>query len=225
MPDIFKEVKHPINILPLNLRDGNKSLRVDTKSHVKAPSQLAFIDLHISLPGRLMPNDKGFFRWTGKVEIMSVKWTRRGAKWEGSRGMLVVDLAGPEQANTTIREGFVVNGEIHEVEVFHPECVIRQCFNCYGYGHVAKMCRGARKCGRCAAPGHETNSCPDKETSRSKCVNCKGTHAAWDARCPGREKERERAAKARATKPQRYATTGNSGERDGLLFIVLIAVK
>ena len=57
-----------------------------------------------------------------------------------------------------------------------------QCLNCCGFGHRAASCpeRQAPRCRNCAAQGHQLWQC----TARPKCVNCEGSHAANDSKCP-----------------------------------------
>ena len=125
---------------------------------------------------------------------------KRGINKQSTRGTIIIDLANPSSANKAIEEGLVVRGEIFNVELFHAECYIQQCFNCQGFGHIARNCRGTLKCGRCAAPGHETKACPDVISDRLRCANCEGKHAAWDKRCKLRKKEQVRAEEARTNR-------------------------
>lgn len=63
-----------------------------------------------------------------------------------------------------------------------------QCFKCLGFGHKAKDCDAALRCGRCAQ-SHDTREC-DQTTKTPVCTNCKDRqnietdHPAYSAQCP-----------------------------------------
>lgn len=60
------------------------------------------------------------------------------------------------------------------------------CYNCLRFGHMAKVCKGAKRCSKCSQE-HDDTMC-ESETS---CVNCKGEHSALDKKCPVYRKELE----------------------------------
>ena len=66
---------------------------------------------------------------------------------------------------------------------------VLQCYNCYGYGHIAKECKKNECCGKCADE-HATKTCK-VDSKNFKCVNCVAAnstavnHSATDkANCP-----------------------------------------
>lgn len=54
---------------------------------------------------------------------------------------------------------------------------VMQCFKCYKFGHLAKHCKGKKKCMIC---GGEFHGYCDKEMN---CVNCGGGHRPTDFKC------------------------------------------
>lgn len=58
---------------------------------------------------------------------------------------------------------------------------VRQCFNCFKFGHKKEWCKVDRKCINC---GNREHGRCEKET---KCVNCGGMHKATFKRCPDYE--------------------------------------
>lgn len=56
---------------------------------------------------------------------------------------------------------------------------IRQCQNCWRYGHRSKHCTSRTRCASCGG-SHNESAC-DKE---ARCPNCKGGHKAGDPSCP-----------------------------------------
>ena len=77
----------------------------------------------------------------------------------------------------------IIESETVRVRPYRPR--VLQCFNCYGFGHSAKVCTRSKVCERCGQAEHE-------ERSRSlACVNCKGVHRARDKECIVFKKEQE----------------------------------
>ncbi len=69
---------------------------------------------------------------------------------------------------------------------YNPACRMKQCFNCYDYGHVSVHCQKSTKCGACSGP-QRTSECP--RDKRQKCPLCNSAHTSWDKRCEYRKKE------------------------------------
>ena len=62
-----------------------------------------------------------------------------------------------------------------------------RCFCCHQYGHVAAVCRGNKRCGRCAK-----ESCQEECKERNepaKCLHCGGEHYVGSSQCPRKERE------------------------------------
>lgn len=55
-----------------------------------------------------------------------------------------------------------------------------RCFNCQALGHIAKYCKNAVKCKKCAGP-HATKGCKGEDPV--KCGNCGGDHPASYVNC------------------------------------------
>lgn len=69
---------------------------------------------------------------------------------------------------------------MHRCVLYNRECKIKQCFNCYQYGHILPQCRAKTVCGSCSGP-HKSSEC--LETEKQCCPVCKGKHKAWDIGC------------------------------------------
>ena len=68
-------------------------------------------------------------------------------------------------------------------ERFRKSKKVTQCYNCQGFGHVAKNCYKKPKCVKCAKD-HKTQDCLIKNRSENPiCANCGGNHAASSKDC------------------------------------------
>jgi hypothetical protein len=125
-------------------------------------------------------------RLRNSVEILWVAPSKKLLNNRRTMGALCITIAEPEQASLIIEHGLVWNYQIYDCEPYAGDSVT-QCFRCYGFGHIARMCRNIPKCGFCADPGHHTNDCTVKEyPAKHQCVSCGegSNHASWARECP-----------------------------------------
>ena len=64
-----------------------------------------------------------------------------------------------------------------------------QCFQCQKFGHVAAICRGKKRCGKCGGEDHEYGQC--QEGVSVKCCNCGGSHSAAYKGCQAHNRAAE----------------------------------
>jgi uncharacterized protein YoxC len=89
---------------------------------------------------------------------------------------IIIYLSNPQTANSCIENGCYIDYLHYRAQRFNPQLQVTQCYNCYGYGHLAENCKQNPRCGKCAET-HKTNEC---NNTTVQCVNCKGQH---EARC------------------------------------------
>lgn len=53
---------------------------------------------------------------------------------------LIVYMSGVEAARKAVNRGLIWQARIFDCEPFDPTLRFLQCFNCYGYGHRARVC-------------------------------------------------------------------------------------
>jgi len=144
-------------------------------------------------------------KWQDQVEILRVAWAKKLVRSGRTSRPLQVSVAEPEQANLIIESGLIWNHQIHECEPYNGNCIVTQCFKCYSYGHVAKMCRNTARCGFCAAPGHATRDCiASEDKEKHRCVPCTGNHPSWARECTVRQRQIEAANLAYRFRPARF---------------------
>jgi len=98
---------------------------------------------------------------------------------------IIIFVEDPAKADECISHGIYIGKQNHAAERYMPQCQIKQCFNCQGYGHTAGICTGKKACGNCGKD-HETRECKNEE---AHCVQCQGPHPAWHHECPVRKRE------------------------------------
>ena len=72
---------------------------------------------------------------------------------------LVIEVDDAKMTNTLIEKGLVLDHTLHGCMRYNLGFRIKQCFNCYKYGHVSVHCQKNTKCGACSGP-HRTSECP-----------------------------------------------------------------
>ena len=82
-----------------------------------------------------------------------------------------------------------------------------RCFRCQEYGHVAAVCRGEKRCGRCGE-----GECGKECEKQVKCLHCEGKHYAGSAQSPNRIRE-VKVSKVREEKGVTYAEAVKSLEK------------
>jgi hypothetical protein len=143
----------------------------------------------------------------GRIEILRAHWPKKAIRLNKAVTYLILDMATPEQANLLVDEGLLFQSELKECELYHGDCRVTQCYNCQKYGHTARICRFNKKCGLCAAPGHDDKTCSFRnDPTKHRCVNCNLNHPAWSSNCAVRREQAEKARLAYATRPRRYAS-------------------
>jgi hypothetical protein len=152
-----------------------------------------------------------------EVEILAVHWSKRSLKLQKRFAPLLIDVAEPEQANRLVDTGLIWDYQLHDCEPFAGDCKTTQCFKCFKYGHVARACGNTARCGFCAAPGHDTNDCLQKNNSAEhRCAVCaspEARHKAWAPNCPERQKQVARARLAYSQRPSHFQVRDNIAPR------------
>ena len=88
---------------------------------------------------------------------------------------LIIETEFSKEINRIIIEKFLKEESKKNAVIFSRENKIIQCFNCYEYDHIEKMCKNFTKCDHCAK-SHETNRCNKDEIEIThKCINCEQT--------------------------------------------------
>ena len=88
---------------------------------------------------------------------------------------LIIKTKFSEKINIIIIEKFLKEESNKNAVIFSQKCKITQCFNCYEYDYIEKMCKNFMKCDNCAE-NHETNRCNKDEIKIThKCINCEQT--------------------------------------------------
>ena len=104
--------------------------------------------------------------------------------------MFRLEINDPTEAEALLSKNLVcqVTGIVYKVEEFRTPISVTQCYNCQSFGHSAKTCRSNQKCLICGE-NHSHKGCPNKESRKAKCANCKGPHVASYKGCPEYKKQ------------------------------------
>jgi hypothetical protein len=128
-------------------------------------------------------------RTENKVDI-SILRVLRASSPKATTTMVVLGVTNITDANKLCDNGMVWRAQLLRCEPLDPQLRPRQCYNCYGFGHIARFCEKTARCPLCAgvahAPGKEGEQlCPSKAGHiRRRCAGCNGAHAAFERSCP-----------------------------------------
>ena len=130
---------------------------------------------------------------------------------EAKYGMLLIETESVAAAQEICSRGVVLEAQMFTCEPYSGELQVQQCFNCYAYGHLAKVCTRKAKCGYCSNESHigGDRNCPERTGGAPKCINCKGRHTAWDRSCHGALAERQRIKDAYIHRPRQFVVGGS----------------
>ena len=93
-----------------------------------------------------------------------------------------IDFESTDHQSKSVAEGIKICQVLYRnVEVYRHRQRIIQCYRCYQFGHIARLCpdQENQTCRDCGGR-HHFSSCTRRT---KKCVNCGGEHAATDPVC------------------------------------------
>jgi hypothetical protein len=125
---------------------------------------------------------------------------------------MLVETTSVDQANRLCDRGLVWDAQIYQCEPFSGDLRPLQCYKCWGFGHMARWCRGTARCGRCSASAHDggEEACPtNKGDVPKRCPACNGGHTVWDRSCPEANKRWTTAREAYSHRPTRFEIAGH----------------
>lgn len=158
--------------------------------------------------------------WKNSVEILSVAWAKKAREGQ-TTAPLLISVAEPGQGDILVDNGILWNYQLHDCEPFYGECKVTQCFKCYQYKHVARMCHSHPMCGFCGSKDHITDQCCIKaDPKKHRCGICPGgqNHTAWSRDCPTRKPHMEAARHAHENRPRRFLQQVNPGNIPSITF-------
>jgi hypothetical protein len=115
-----------------------------------------------------------------EVTIAKMNWL--SDKGNGKAyGSMVVYVTKESDARRLLEDKyFHLGGESARTSVFEPRAGVVQCYNCWGLGHKAFVCKETQRCGRCTERGHYHRQC---EAAEPMCVSCGGRHESFLRTC------------------------------------------
>jgi hypothetical protein len=87
-----------------------------------------------------LENEATLKEWSdaNRVNITKVKPLRRKPRTRNPAHQSIVVLTDDQHAaDRCIKLGFFIDSEYHDTEMYAPQLQVKQCYNCYGYGHLA----------------------------------------------------------------------------------------
>ncbi|XP_067281993.1 uncharacterized protein [Pseudorasbora parva] len=112
-------------------------------------------------------------------EVRRLKINRNGNMLDSLSVMINFDQ---EKLPERVYIGFMC----YDVRLYIPPPL--RCFKCQRFGHVAAVCKGKQRCGKCGGE-HEYGKC--QEGTKLKCCNCGGEHSSAYRGCEVSKRQAE----------------------------------
>ena len=120
------------------------------------------------------------FRIHDMMKILHVEHSKKSAQDDVKADILIINVMTLQQKNILIQKRLILQEVLHNIEVFHWDCLIICCYQCQWYNHMIKICRFIQRCRFCAETNHKDSQCSVKnEEEFSCCSNCNEAHSAW----------------------------------------------
>lgn len=67
--------------------------------------------------------------------IKYIGWLTKASPTK-SASSIIIEFTRPDDANKTIDEGLIWQGEVFQCERYKRQCRLKQCYQCHKYGHI-----------------------------------------------------------------------------------------
>ena len=174
------------------LNDGNLLIGCESQEKVKIVlGRMEVAGVKVVSSGVVGERDRGRIRGIARVPLrVSEGEVERAEGTDGEKVVFARRLTKVEDGERTMTksvyievEGQRLPAEIWvgkvplEVREFRENPV--RCYQCQGFGHMARQCRREKRCGKCGEVGHDFKGCEGKE----KCYHCGGEHSTGFRGC------------------------------------------
>jgi hypothetical protein len=122
---------------------------------------------------------KGNIKNANVSEVRRLKINRNGSTTDSLSIMITFD---EEKLPSKVYIGYMC----YDVRLYIPPPL--RCFKCQRFGHVAAVCKGKQRCGKCSGD-HEYGKC--EEGAKLKCCNCGGEHSSAYRGCEVSKRQAE----------------------------------
>ncbi|KAL9561263.1 hypothetical protein ACKAV7_014618 [Fusarium commune] len=113
--------------------------------------------------GNLLPGVTEALGQENEVTIAKMNWLSDKGNGKVYGSMVVYVTMERDARRLLEHKYFHLGGESARTSVFEPRAEVVQCYNCWGLGHKAFVCKEAQRCGRCAERGHYHRQCEAAE--------------------------------------------------------------
>ena len=136
---------------------------------------------------KLLKQNEMFYK---NLNIIKMTWSKNVKRLKKIYFSLIIKIKFSKEINKIIAKKLLKRKSKKNAIIFSRKCKIIQCFNCYEYDHIEKMCKNVKKCDHCAKR-HDTNRCNKDEIEIThKCINCEQIkHQTWTRMCSIKQKK------------------------------------
>ncbi len=115
------------------------------------------------------------------LKVLRIVWFKKVADSEKTHSSLIVEIAIEAMMNWLMNMSMLNLYQECACKLFKKNCRITQCFKCYEFDHMTKICRKNQRCKKYAGK-HHIEKCVISSNKR-RCVNCNENHEFWRCIC------------------------------------------
>lgn len=142
------------------------------------------------------------------LEILRVVWLAKVVNSEKAHSSLIVEVVIEAMTNRLLDVSMLDSYQKCSCELFERDCRITQCFKCWEFEHMIKVCKNDEKCLKCAGK-HPFEGCV-ASSHRRRCANCNESHELWKRLCLTWKLQKKRSEEAFRNRSTRYSKTSRS---------------
>ena len=120
-------------------------------------------------------------RFHEDLKVLRIVWLKKIAKSKKTHSSLIIEITIEAMINWLMNISMLNLYQECACKLFEKNCHITQCFRCYKFNHIIKICRKNQRCKKCANK-HHIEKCM-MSLNRRCCINCNENHELWRHIC------------------------------------------
>ena len=108
------------------------------------------------------------------LKVLRIVWLKKIVNSEKTHSLLIIKITIEAMMNWLMNMSMLNSYQECACKLFEKNCCIIQCFKCYKFDHMIKICKKNQRCKKCADK-HHIKKCV-MSLNKRRCVNCNENH-------------------------------------------------